>query len=111
MNDIKLSSKNIIAKEWDLESDQELHKEEIQNNTPLEHIKTTTIEEFYEQRKSKMSPINIMLSQRRKQSENRGNQTQNNVQSLTNDGKIKFKIDKMNWNEKIEGEELFDFNK
>ena len=42
---------------------------------------------------------------------NRDSQLQNTILKIMKNKKVKLKLDKMNWNEKIEGEELFDFNK
>jgi len=66
------------------------------------------MEQFYAQRKSKLDPINIMLASKRA-----SNSTRPSIRPCKIEKKKQepIKLVKMNQNEKIEGEELFDFNK
>ena len=64
--DVRLSPlRSKITKDWDSESEPEEIKPDSENVLAPEPLKVNTIEQFYEQRKSKMNPVNIMLSQRK----------------------------------------------
>lgn len=73
--------------------------------------KITTMEQFYNQRKSKMDPINIMLSN----SQKRGSSLPKSSiysQRLPPEGKKpEIKLEKMSRDEKVEDDDLFDFNR
>lgn len=56
-----LPSREEITKDWESESEESKHEE----HQTLEPVKMTSIEEFYEQRRSRMHPVNLMLTHRR----------------------------------------------
>ncbi|CAI2385349.1 unnamed protein product [Moneuplotes crassus] len=71
-------------------------------------VPVTTMEQFYEQRKSKLNPANIMLNQKRLSSQRDISRLSKKKEVVTPET---IKVPKMDCSEKIEGDELFDFNK
>lgn len=63
--EIKPIKSNNKAKGWESSSSEE---EVQESNTFLKPVEITTMEQFYEQRKSKLNPMNIMLNQKRSHS-------------------------------------------
>ena len=72
-------------------------------------VQISTVEQFYEQRKSRLDPINIMLSQKRFSAQPKSPVRVSKV--LSKPVKEPIVISKMNSDEKIEGDELFDYNR
>lgn len=89
----------------DLESSSE---ESLGNDASLlSPVKIVTMEQFYEQRKSKLNPMNIMLSHRRDTSITKS--TKKN--SIVKIDPKSIKLKKMDSSEKVEGVDFLDFNK
>ena len=64
--DVRLSPlRTKLIKDWESDSEPEEVKQEVETLPVPEPVKMTTLEQFYEQRKSKMNPVNIMLSTRK----------------------------------------------
>ena len=63
--DVRISPlRGKITKDWESESSIEEVKQEEVVPAP-DTLKVNTLEQFYEQRKSKLNPVNIMLTQRK----------------------------------------------
>lgn len=69
------------------------------------------MEQFYKQRKSKMDPINIMLSNSQKRGSSHPKSSIYSQRVAPEVKKPKIKLSKMNRDEKVEDDDLFDFNR